>query len=144
MKLLELTDGKVVATHDSPLGFRHGPKTIVNSDTLLFVMLANDPYTRAYDLDLLRELRADARAGRVIALTARTDDAATQGDHFIVDALAAADDGVLAFPYVVCAQLYAFHRSLAVGNTPDQPSASGTVSRVVSGVRIHALPAAGR
>jgi len=144
LKLLELTDGAVVATHDSPLGFRHGPKTIVNSDTLLFVMLANDPYTRAYDLDLLRELRADARAGRVVALTARTDDAATQGDHFVVDLPAESDDGVLAFPYVLCAQLYAFHRSLAVGNTPDQPSASGTVSRVVSGVRIHALPAAGR
>jgi tagatose-6-phosphate ketose/aldose isomerase len=143
LKLLELTDGAVVAMHDSPLGFRHGPKTIINSDTLLFVMLANDPYTRAYDLDLLRELRADARAGRVIALTARTGDAATQGDHLVVDTLADADDGVLAFPYVLCAQLYAFHRSLAVGNTPDQPSASGTVSRVVSGVRIHALPAAG-
>jgi tagatose-6-phosphate ketose/aldose isomerase len=144
LKLLELTDGAVVATHDSPLGFRHGPKTIINSDTLLFMLLANDPYTRAYDLDLLRELRADGRAGRVIALTARTGDAVSQGDHFVVDALDDADDGVLAFPYVLCAQLYAFHRSLAVGNTPDQPSASGTVSRVVSGVRIHPLPAASR
>jgi tagatose-6-phosphate ketose/aldose isomerase len=144
LKLLELTDGAVVATHDSPLGFRHGPKTIINSDTLLFMLLANDPYTRAYDLDLLSELRADGRAGRVIALTARTGDAVSQGDHFVVNALDDADDGVLAFPYVLCAQLYAFHRSLAVGNTPDQPSASGTVSRVVSGVRIHALPAASR
>lgn len=142
LKLLELTDGVVVATHDSPLGFRHGPKTIINSDTLLFVLLANDPYARAYDLDLLRELRADGRAGRVLALTARSGDAATEGDHLLVADLADADDGLLAFPYVLCAQLYAFHRSLAVGNTPDQPSKSGTVSRVVNGVHIHALPAA--
>jgi tagatose-6-phosphate ketose/aldose isomerase len=142
LKLLELTDGAVVAVHDSPLGFRHGPKTIINGDTLLFVLLANDPYTRSYDLDLLRELRADARAGRVVALTARAGDAAMDGDHLFVPQLADADDGVLAFPYALCAQLYAFHRALAVGNTPDQPSASGTVSRVVSGVRIHALPAA--
>jgi tagatose-6-phosphate ketose/aldose isomerase len=142
LKLLELTDGAVVAVHDSPLGFRHGPKTIINNDTLLFVLLSNDPYTRAYDLDLLRELRADARAGRIVALTARAGDAATDGDHLLIAQLADADDGVLAFPYALCAQLYAFHRALAVGNTPDQPSASGTVNRVVSGVQIHALPAA--
>ena len=142
LKLLELTDGAVVATHDSPLGFRHGPKTIINGDTLLFMLLANDPHTRAYDLDLLRELRADGRAGRVVALTARAGDAATEGDHLLIGGLADADDGVLAFPYALCAQLFAFHRSLAIGNTPDQPSASGTVNRVVSGVRIHALPAA--
>ncbi|MBS0387865.1 MAG: SIS domain-containing protein [Proteobacteria bacterium] len=141
LKLLELTDGAVVATHDSPLGFRHGPKTIINGDTLLFVLLSNDPYTRSYDLDLLRELRTDGRAGRVVALTARAGDAAMDGDHLLIEQLADADDGVLAFPYALCAQLYAFHRALALGNTPDQPSASGTVSRVVSGVRIHALPA---
>ncbi|MDE2221303.1 MAG: SIS domain-containing protein, partial [Gammaproteobacteria bacterium] len=141
LKLLELTDGAVVATHDSPLGFRHGPKTIVNRDTLLVVLLANDPHTRAYDLDLLRELRADAEAGRVLALTARSGDAADEGDHLLIGGFADADDGVLAFPYVVCAQLYAMHRALAIGNSPDQPSASGTVNRVVAGVRIHALPA---
>jgi fructoselysine-6-P-deglycase FrlB-like protein len=53
LKLLELTDGKVIAAFDSPLGFRHGPKTIVTRDTLLFVFVSNDPYTRRYDLDLL-------------------------------------------------------------------------------------------
>jgi tagatose-6-phosphate ketose/aldose isomerase len=141
LKLLELTDGAVVAAYDSPLGFRHGPKTIVNGDTLLIVLLSNDPHTRAYDLDLLRELRADGQAGRVLALTARAGDAAMDGDHLLIGQFADADDGVLAFPYVVCAQLYALHRALALGNTPDQPSASGTVSRVVSGVKIHALPA---
>ena len=30
LKLLELTDGGMIAAYDSPLGFRHGPKTIVN------------------------------------------------------------------------------------------------------------------
>ena len=53
---------------DSPLGFRHGPKTIVNGSTLLVTFLSNDPYTRRYDLDLLNELRRDGVAGRVIAL----------------------------------------------------------------------------
>jgi tagatose-6-phosphate ketose/aldose isomerase len=139
LKLLELTDGKIVAAFDSPLGFRHGPKTIVNGDTLLFVFISNDPYTRRYDLDLLRELRSEALAGRVIAVTAQVHDSVTQGEHLHVPHLTDAADGYLYFPYMVCGQLYAFHRSLSVGNTPDQPSNSGTVSRVVSGVTIHTL-----
>jgi tagatose-6-phosphate ketose/aldose isomerase len=139
LKLLELTDGKVVAAFDSPLGFRHGPKTIVNADTLLFVFVSGDPYTRQYDLDLLRELRSDALAGRVIAITAQAHDAVTQGEYLHVPHLADAADGDLYFPYIACGQLYAFHRSLSVGNTPDQPSNSGTVSRVVRGVTIHTL-----
>ena len=141
LKLLELTDGQVVASHDSPLGFRHGPKTIITGDTLVWVLMSNDPYTRAYDLDLLRELRAEGQAGRVVAITAQTDDAASQGDHLLVGQMTDAGDGALAFPYIVCAQLYAFHRALSLGNSPDQPSAAGTVTRVVSGVTIHALPA---
>src|SRR5271155_5339446 len=88
LKLLELTDGKVVGAFDSPLGFRHGPKTIVTGDTLLFVFMSNDRYTRSYDLDLLRELRSDALAGRVIAVTAQVHDAVTQGEHLHVPHLA--------------------------------------------------------
>jgi tagatose-6-phosphate ketose/aldose isomerase len=139
LKLLELTDGKIVAAFDSPLGFRHGPKTIVTQDTLLFVFISNDAYTRCYDLDLLRELRSDAQAGRVIAITAQVHDEVTQGEYLHVRQLGRAGDGDLYFPYIVCGQMYAFHRSLSVGNTPDLPNNSGTVNRVVRGVTIHSL-----
>jgi tagatose-6-phosphate ketose/aldose isomerase len=139
LKLLELTDGQVIAAFDSPLGFRHGPKTIVTGDTLLFVFISNDPYTRCYDLDLLRELRSDALAGRVIAITAQVHDAVTQGEYLHVQQLGRAGDGDLYFPYIVCGQLYAFHRSLSVSNKPDLPSNSGAVNRVVRGVTIHSL-----
>jgi tagatose-6-phosphate ketose/aldose isomerase len=33
LKLLELTDGRVVALAESTLGFRHGPKTVINERT---------------------------------------------------------------------------------------------------------------
>lgn len=137
LKLLELTDGKVVAAYDSPLGFRHGPKTIVTGHTLVFVFVSNDAYTRRYDLDLLRELRDEALAGRVIALTAQADDALTKGEALHLSQMEHAGDEELSFPFIVCAQLYAFHRALALGNRPDQPNDSGTVSRVVRGVTIH-------
>lgn len=42
LKMLELTAGKVVANFDTPLGFRHGPKSIVNKETLIVLFLSND------------------------------------------------------------------------------------------------------
>jgi tagatose-6-phosphate ketose/aldose isomerase len=139
LKLLEMTDGRIVGVFDSPLGFRHGPKTIVTRETLIFVFVSNDPYTRRYDLDLLRELRSEGLAGRVIAITAQLQDAVAEGEYLLVPHAAEAGDGDLYYPYIVCGQLYAFHRSLSLGNKPDEPSNSGTVSRVVRGVTIHTL-----
>lgn len=136
LKLLELTDGQVVAIHDSPLGFRHGPKTIVDDQTLVVVLLSNDPQTRRYDLDLLRELRGDRRAGRVLALSAQAD-AALGDDAFVFTGADAAQDLELALPYIVFCQGFAFLRSLSMGVRPDTPSMSGTVNRVVRGVTIY-------
>jgi tagatose-6-phosphate ketose/aldose isomerase len=77
LKLLELTDGRTVAVSNSVLGFRHGPKTIINDRTLVVVALSNDRYTRAYDRDLLAELERDACAGGLLALTFAGDDLPT-------------------------------------------------------------------
>ena len=143
LKMLELTDGRVVSIGESPLGFRHGPKTIVNGSTLVVTFLSNDAYTRQYDLDLLRELRSDGVAGRVIALTARAD--AGQGaDTLALQTSAPAPDSLtdleLCLPYVTFAQTLALLRSISLGLTPDRPNAAGTVNRVVQGVSIHPFP----
>lgn len=145
LKLLELSDGRVVGCHDSPLGFRHGPKTIVNDRTLVVVFVSNDPYTRRYDLDLLRELRQDGRAGRVLAISAQplAADGAPAADDLLLSGLAEASDLALAFPCIAFAQVFALLQSLRLGLTPDNPSVSGTVSRVVRGVTIHPFPNAG-
>ncbi|TWI67276.1 tagatose-6-phosphate ketose/aldose isomerase [Pseudoduganella lurida] len=135
LKLLELTDGGIVSGFDTPLGFRHGPKSVVNARTLVVLFLSNDPHTRRYDLDLLRELRNDGRAGRVLALSA-TADGTAPGDVLLAG-MEAATDIELAFPYIAFAQLFALFASLKRGVTPDTPSASGTVNRVVAGVTIY-------
>jgi len=138
LKLLELTDGQVVALFDSPLGFRHGPKTIVDADTLVVVLLSNDAQARRYDLDLLRELRNDGRAGRVLALSGRA--APELGDGCItLDGVDQAADLALALPYILFCQAFALLQSLALGLRPDTPSVSGTVNRVVRGVTIYPL-----
>lgn len=143
LKMLELTDGRVVSIGESPLGFRHGPKTIVNGSTLVVTFLSNDPYTRQYDLDLLRELRSDGVAGRVVALSARVDEQAGP-DTIALQADARASGSLtdleLCLPYVAFAQTLALLRSLSLGLSPDRPNAAGTVNRVVQGVSIHPFP----
>lgn len=38
---------------------------------------------------------------------------------------------------IVLAQLLGYHKSLGLGLNPDNPSLSGTISRVVEGVKIY-------
>ena len=138
LKLGELTNGAVVTCFDSPLGFRHGPKTFVNENTLVLVFVSNDPMTRKYDHDLLDELRRDGRAARVIEITARPR-ADTAQDTLHVHGMTDASDVELLWPYVAIAQLYAFHQSRTLGLSPDNPNKEGTVNRVVQGVRLYPL-----
>ena len=139
LKLLELSDGNIVAVSDTPLGFRHGPKTIVNARTLVILFVSNDPYRRQYDLDLLRELRADGIALRILAITAQSEVRAAHPDNFSLPALANFTDLELCLPFVIFAQLLAVLKSLALGLSPDNPNAAGTVNRVVRGVTIYPL-----
>lgn len=138
LKLLELTAGAVVAIADSSLGFRHGPKAFLDDDTLALVYLSADPYTRRYDLDIVRELRAALPTGRVVAIGATVDDGldAPVFDLPDVDGL---DDALRALPAVVVAQLLALQASLVRGVGSDNPFPSGEVNRVVQGVTVHPL-----
>lgn len=137
LKVLELTAGKVAAFYDSPTGFRHGPKSLVNGETLVVVFVSSHPYTRQYDLDLLSELRRDGEALRVVAIAAGQDAAVIAGPHILLPAAREFTDVELAFCFLMYAQAFALSESLHVGNTPDTPSANGTVNRVVKGVAIH-------
>jgi tagatose-6-phosphate ketose/aldose isomerase len=139
LKVLELTDGAVISVANTPLGFRHGPKTIVNRATLVVVFVSNDPLARKYELDLLQELHTDAAAGGLLAIAAQAPATASPFDWLLVPEMKAADDADLMLPFVILAQMYALHRSLQLGNTPDTPCASGRVSRIVKGVAIYPL-----
>ena len=138
LKLGELTNGAIATCFDSPLGFRHGPKTFIDERTLVITFVSNDPLTRKYDHDLLDELRRDARAARVIELTARARHEATR-DTVSVPGMTDAADVELLWPYIAFAQLYAFHQSRTLGLSPDNPNKEGTVNRVVQGVRLYPL-----
>jgi len=137
LKVLELTAGKLAAFYDSPTGFRHGPKSLVNGETLVVLFVSSHPYTRQYDLDLLNELRRDQQAMRVVAISASSSPEITAGPHILLPTSRDFIDIEQAFCFLIYSQIFALSESIKAGITPDTPSASGTVNRVVKGVVIH-------
>jgi len=138
LKLLELTAGEVVTYFDSPLGFRHGPKSVLDSDTLALVFVSTDPYTRRYDLDIIAEIRTQLGADSVVVLSAEPipEDL---GPALVLPGLAGLDDSTVAVAYLVFAQYLALFTSLEYRKTPDNPFPAGEVSRVVQGVTIYPM-----
>lgn len=133
LKILELTAGEVVTIFDSSMGFRHGPKSFINDKTLVVSFVSSNDYTRKYDLDVLDEIKADGIAPKIIAVTNEDVDR----DYQFILKSEGVRDAYLAVAYIVIAQLISLITSLRVGNTPDNPSKSHTVNRVVKGVTIH-------
>ena len=138
LKILELTAGQVATMYESPVGFRHGPKSLVNDKTVVVVFRSTDPYTKLYDLDLVREVAGDEIARKVILLTEQKEDLENI-EQVILSSQQLADDVYRVFPYIVYGQLFALLTALKVKNRPDTPSPTGTVNRVVQGVIIHSF-----
>ncbi|EJP26373.1 SIS domain-containing protein [Streptococcus anginosus] len=136
LKILELTAGQVATMYESPIGFRHGPKSLVNEETVVVVFSSTDTYTKLYDLDLVREVAGDEIARKVILLTDQKEDLENV-EQVILSSQYLVDDVYRVFPYIVYGQLFALLTALKVKNRPDTPSPTGTVNRVVQGVIIH-------
>ena len=140
LKILELAHGLTATSFDTSMGYRHGPKSFVDDKTLVFVFVNNDAYTRQYDLDILHEIAGDEIAMKTIAVQQA---GATEfgGESFTFASHDALPEAYAALPFVMVAQVVSLLNSVKVGNTPDTPSPTGTVNRVVKGVTIHPLEA---
>jgi tagatose-6-phosphate ketose/aldose isomerase len=135
LKFLELTAGKVAVMVETFLGLRHGPLSFLDRDTLVLAVLSTDAKTRAYEEDLLAELRAK-RLGRLIGIAPPSFNQALL-DEF-VPAIAPDLPDWLRTPFeVVYGQMLGYHLSLRAGLNPDNPSPGGIITRVVQGVTIH-------
>lgn len=137
LKFLELTAGKYPTMFDTTLGFRHGPKSILDPKTMVVVYLSNHPYTRKYDMDMLKELYTTPERGPIVALTGIEDpEVGKYSDHHIV-VKEELDDIWRAFAYIIFAQMFAYKKSLHSGISPDNPSPTGVINRVVQGVILY-------
>ena len=133
LKVMELSAGRIPALWDSALGFRHGPKSFVCDGTANFVLLSPDEDTRRYENDLVDELRVQFPG-------ATTATIGTGGDFETGSIGDAAWDAVLS---VLPAQIAGVIWSAQLGLNIDDPFAGqSTLSRVVSGVRLHPIEAA--
>lgn len=141
LKMLELTAGNVVAMHESSLGFRHGPKSILDDKSVAVLFLSQNPYTRQYDMDILRELSADESNMKIIALTEKDDGEVVDLADWTIPVSSGEEkltgDFSLALLYIMFAQSLALNKSLQLGITPDNPSPDGSINRVVQGVTIY-------
>lgn len=137
LKVLELTAGKVAAFYDSPTGFRHGPKSLVDEHTLVVMFISTQAYTRKYDLDLLNELRRDGQAMQIVPIIAQPCPLVEAGPHICLPPAREFNDMEQMFCLLIYAQIFALSQSIKAGIQPDTPSSSGTVNRVVQGVTIH-------
>ena len=139
LKMLELTAGKVATMYDSQLGFRHGPKSIINDNTLTVAYLSDDPYRRRYELDLIKEM-AGQRKGNKIAVVYNTDceEVKELADYTIQFNVGEALENVmLGLDFIMFAQTLAVMKSLSMSITPDNPCPTGEVNRVVKGVILY-------
>ena len=140
LKVQELTDGIVVGKFDSFLGFRHGPKAVVNEKTLLVFLFSSDMNVFRYEKDLVEDILQDGIAMSCIGVFYNQ----LQADELPLNLNIICKNGTnfepSAFdllPYVVPAQILGFYKSLDLGLNPDSPSKNNAISRVVKGVTIY-------
>jgi len=104
----------------------------VHADTLVVCFLACDPVTRAYELDLIRELNRKGLGTRLLIGDRVPADVVRDEDQVLeCRGLARAGDDLATVTDAMAGQLLALFRCLAAGLRPDAPSTDNVISRVV-------------
>ncbi len=149
LKMLESNGGRVATMAESFLGLRHGPMAAVAEDSVIVVFLSSDPIVRAYERDVLVELRRKGLGRwRLVVGEHPPAELASGSEDVLVDVgvdvrpdvgstARSLGDGLLSLLDVVTGQLLAFFRCLHGGGRPDRPS-TGIIQRVVESFAIHA------
>ena len=139
LKVQEMSDGQVICKFDSFLGFRHGPKAVVNNSTVVVYLFSNNAGVNLYEFDLVRSVNETAAGEKSVAIGNGYNekefnfDFPIQLPNEIVDI----PEDFLSVFYILPAQIIAFYKSLSLGLSPDSPSKSSSISRVVKGVKIY-------
>ena len=140
LKLQELTDGAVVCKFDSFLGFRHGPKAVVNSKSIVVYLMTDQESVQRYERDLVKQVDANNKpVAQIIVIGGKAPELpGVKADLVVKMPYGYAENDFYGIvPFVVVGQLLGYYASLAHGLNPDAPSVSGNIHRVVEGVTIY-------
>ena len=140
LKLQELTDGAVVCKFDSFLGFRHGPKAVVNDKSLVVYLMTDKESVQRYERDLVKQVDANNNpVAQVIVIAGKEPELpGVKADLVVKMPFGPKENDFYGIvPYVLVGQLLGFYASKAHGLNPDAPSVSGNIHRVVEGVTIY-------
>ena len=140
LKLQELTDGAVVCKFDSFLGFRHGPKAVVNDKSIVVYLMNDKESVLRYERDLVKQVDANNKpVAQIVVIAGNAPELPGVKVDLVVKMPYGPKEndfyGIV--PYVLVGQLLGFYASKAHGLNPDAPSVSGNIHRVVEGVTIY-------
>ncbi|MBY0435121.1 MAG: SIS domain-containing protein, partial [Cyclobacteriaceae bacterium] len=140
LKLQELTDGKVICKNDSFLGFRHGPKAVIDETTLVVYLFSNNKYSLQYEKDLVGSMKkgkhplAEIGISESVVENVKLDYSFTFSENGF-----SVDEEFMTLCSIIPAQLLGFYKSLHLKLKPDAPSETGAITRVVEGVHIYSI-----
>ena len=140
LKVLELTDGQINCQYDSFLGFRHGPKAVIDKSTLLIYLFSQDPYVYKYEVDLVNSINSNEHFLFSIGIGQCLNQPGNLGLNSSIDLCSGQNkipDDLFAICSVIPAQILGFYKSIALGLMPDSPSQNGGIHRIVQGVTIY-------
>ncbi|WP_342275374.1 SIS domain-containing protein [Spiroplasma endosymbiont of Cantharis lateralis] len=140
LKLLELTQGKIPCFYDGILAFRHGPKSIINNNTTVIILMSKNKYARKYEIDLLKEIALEKVVKNLIVLdNTNSDEIKKYSDNVLNFENEDLNEIFIGLNYILFAQILSLSTSIKLNINPDNPCPSGEVNRVVKGVLIHEL-----
>ncbi|WP_353718877.1 SIS domain-containing protein [Dyadobacter sp. 676] len=135
LKLLELTDGQQACMSDSFLGFRHGPRAFVNANTLMVYLFSRNPHIMRYERDLAGDIARDARGIPSLQIGGVDQPGLPNSNRITLHIDPENEYQMIAA--TLAGQLLGYYSAVHAGISPDNPSLSGAISRVVQGVNIY-------
>ena len=138
LKLQELTDGKIICKYDSFMGFRHGPKAVIDEDTLVVYLFSNNEHVNLYEIDLVNAIVSGRR--NLFSIGVMEQEIKIPGidlQIILSENGKRIQEEFLTIVSVLPAQLLGLYKSLNLGLNPDSPSSSGMIHRVVQGVKVY-------
>ena len=141
LKILEMTEGKIVSSFNSYIGLRHGPQVFVNENTLVIASLSGNSDVRRYEIDLLKEMQSKNQGKDYLFICQKADDEIRSLNGKVLEIFSESEiilpDTFRVMTDIVIGQLAGLFKSLHFGLKPDVPSSSGIINRVVEGITIY-------